>query len=558
MFDIIIDEIHNLIYLKNDKLSQQLFSRLTEKIPEAKAFTVGFLKRSTETPISINEADLVLAPTEFDFDPTSNAVAYLSSLIRASAIMELVPQLLVVISQRMIGEIFQVTEKCLTTATTQYRQRASKGLELPGQQFDELTPVFVPVLKGNMDKCDLKEFFAFVPFLKKLAGNLFGQLLTIANCIKIIGDVNEAIVNESGVPVDVYAFHRNCLSALHGEVKSFLSCLLHGDSAGLRTSFVTSPLIAIAEALEGKVVEKKIPVLFYQLTNISEEAKSILEGIYGANAVLTPSELSAARKMAHMMAVDPLASSLSTGSGAGLSGHRLTVKPNLQYLAIVYRLFVQFDEFLQFLFARDHSDVRHNDAIFVEEVLSKEYIPTVESFVIQELAAAFNGADALLWQEVVPIDQTLAIGKGANCMLNCVASFVGLFCQVICVLHQIPGSQAECEQLLGRLMELFLEKCQNKFADLVTNKGNEETTTSFMAISSQFIVNEQLRDLLSQHSMLSSGDENETLDAMLAQKEILLLEKLKNDRSLHRSEIIFDYRMLRSVALLQRNLVTNY
>lgn len=105
------------------------------------------------------------------------------------------------------------------------------------------------------------------------------------------------------------------------------------------------------------------------------------------------------------------------------------------------------------------------------------------------------------------------------------------------------------------LMSQFLERCDAKFRELVTSKATEETSLTFVAISSSFISNAPLRDLLKQHSMLT-GAEDEQMDTILAQKESLLLEKLKSDRSLHRNEIIFDYRILRSVALLQRSLVS--
>lgn len=110
------------------------------------------------------------------------------------------------------------------------------------------------------------------------------------------------------------------------------------------------------------------------------------------------------------------------------------------------------------------------------------------------------------------------------------------------------------------LMSVFLEKCDAKFRELVTSRpaGPDEVPSmdaSFVAISSVFVAHPSLRDLLMQHSMLS-GAEDADSDLMLVEKESILMEKLKNDRSLHRGEIIFDPRLLRSIILLQRSLVT--
>lgn len=612
MFDTIVDEIHALIYFKEEgKEAQQLFARLLEKIPEAKALPVGFMRQASNLSIDVAEVDLVLAPAEFNFDPRSNAVAYLSSLVRAAAILELVPSLLSILSQRIVSEVYQITERCISKAARDFQKGVNSGEG----------PLFVPVLRGTMDKSEGKEFDLFVPILRKLLGNIFGRLLTVANCIKIIGDATGTIVQESGVPLDVYAFYRNCLSALHGEVKNFLAALFHGPQSA-NTRLFTSPIVAITEALKGKRLRSgsnaaKTPL--YQFVNVIEEqetgaqgGENSLKGIMDVMTILSAKEVESARKLASMLAVDPFASS------AHEMGHQLIVKPNLQYLAIVYREFVQFDDWLRLIFtvggmanndrvageagdrankelvssralspssaatsspasavagaaspgmvakrsALDASQLRFVDATFVEHVLAEEYIPAIENYILQELARSFNGADALLWQEIVEVDMTLPVGRHACCLLNCVSAFVGLLSQVACVLHQIPGSQAECEQLMTTLMAQFLERIDAKFRELVTSRATDDASgaTAFIAISSQFVMNGELRALLAKHSMLTKDESageagNEELDAIVAEKEILLLEGLKSDRSLHRNEIIFDSRIIRSIALLQRSLV---
>lgn len=120
-----MDELNNLIFLKEMKPSQQLFSRLTEKIPETKSLAVGLLKKSTEMTFEICEDDLVLAPTEFDFKADSNAIAYLKSLVKSAAILELLPQMLSILAQRIVSELYQMTEKCLAKAMKEYHRAFS-------------------------------------------------------------------------------------------------------------------------------------------------------------------------------------------------------------------------------------------------------------------------------------------------------------------------------------------------------------------------------------------------------------------------------------------------
>ena len=113
----IIDELHALLYLKDLKTAQQLFTALVGAIPDARSLSIGQLKRSTEAVVPNTDTDLTLAPAEFNFDPASNALAYLNSLIRAAAIMELLPQLLVIITQRIVAELYQITARILQEAS---------------------------------------------------------------------------------------------------------------------------------------------------------------------------------------------------------------------------------------------------------------------------------------------------------------------------------------------------------------------------------------------------------------------------------------------------------
>jgi exocyst complex component 4 len=406
------------------------------------------------------------------------------------------------------------------------------------------SPLFVPVLRGNMAKTDSNEFDAFVPHLRRHCGRLIGRLLVIANCISMIGEIAGQIVEEAGSSTDIRAFYRSCLSALHGEVKNWLACLLHGSKTTQRV--YSSSAVAIVETLKGKksgTDASKAPL--YQF--VSQGDVNMLPKLLDTGIILTSKDDMAARKLATMLVVDPFSASKQD------VGHRAIVKPNLQYLAILYRPFAQLEHWLQILFPDDQKDGQFVDATFVENVLSEEYIPAIENYAVQELTRVFNSAEALLWHPLLEVNQTLAIGKGANSLLVCISTFVGLISQVACVLHQIPGSQTECEQVMLNLMSQFLERCDAKFRELVTSKTTEDTSLTFIAISSSFVSHVPLRDLLKQHSMLA-GAEDELMDTMLAQKESLLLERLKSDRSLHRNEIIFDYRILRSVALLQRSL----
>lgn len=68
--------------------------------------------------------------------------------------------------------------------------------------------------------------------------------------------------------------------------------------------------------------------------------------------------------------------------------------------------------------------VQFVDTIFVENVLSEEYIPAIENYAMHELTRAFNSADALLWHPLTDSDQTLAIGRNANSLATVPTCFL--------------------------------------------------------------------------------------------------------------------------------------
>lgn len=209
-------------------------------VPEARALSVGNLKRSTEISVSITDSDLVLAPAEFNFDPTSNVVAYLKSLVKSVAILEMIPHFLTIITQRIVAELYQMTAEQLGLASKELRRGFDAGDN----------PAFVPVLRGNMSKIEANEFDAFVPLLRRLCDRVFGRYLTVANTVHLIGKAAEEILQESGQGVDVGLFYTNCLGAVHVEVKNFITAFLHGSKSSARV-FANST-VAITEALKGR------------------------------------------------------------------------------------------------------------------------------------------------------------------------------------------------------------------------------------------------------------------------------------------------------------------
>jgi len=207
------------------------------------------------------------------------------------------------------------------------------------------------------------------------------------------------------------------------------------------------------------------------------------------------------------------------------------------------------------LFCRQRRS-RFVDATFVENILSEEFLPELENAELQNLRKAAIGSDALLWHRLSSIEQaTLAIGKSSQSILNFVAVFVASVDRINRALHQIAGGQAEFEQILLSLCSKFVEYCDAILRSLVNRSATSNSKDPVTAISYVLSVQPKLLELLLRHpSMLADNDTGN--HQLIAESEVLLIEKLKSDRSFQRNELIFDARVLRTLVLLQRSLVS--
>lgn len=119
-------------------------------------------------------------------------------------------------------------------------------------------------------------------------------------------------------------------------------------------------------------------------------------------------------------------------------------------------------------------------------------------------------------------------------------------------------------------MSHFIDKIESKLRDLLTNSTNEtdeemisakgeasknEASFTFYSVSAVLIENQEVKKLLSELSKSTNLINAPTSDLeFLSEKEAFVLEKLKNDRSLHKMELINHNPNLRLLAILQRSL----
>ena len=106
------------------------------------------------------------------------------------------------------------------------------------------------------------------------------------------------------------------------------------------------------------------------------------------------------------------------------------------------------------------------------------------------------------------------------------------------LLFEIPNFEHFIEGLLLKAFEKLHEKLSMKYREIMG--GSLTNINVYSVLSANLYLNEELRTLLASHTLMNDGVYDSTLNLLLAEKEIILISKVKKERSLHRSELIFN------------------
>lgn len=305
----------------------------------------------------------------------------------------------------------------------------------------------------------------------RLMERVVGELLTVASSIKLISEAADRIIHESGMQgIDISSFSQNCVSAIHYEMKNFMACFIHGSSLPNIKRIPVNPINSMIDALKGKSSSmpslNKAPI--YRFVNVYP-GTDILDGVLEPTSVLDSKDVASAHKMAATLVADPFSPSVED------TGHVPFLRANISYLTALYPPFMKFDNWLKILFSEGPmAGERNIDSSFLETVLSEEFIPSLENYLLQEVSQAFTANGAEKWEPLVPSDPILPIGKKSNVFLGPFSKFTSLISRLQVILHCIPSAQVDIELLMTKAMSIFFEKCDTIYRGTIITTFNRK------------------------------------------------------------------------------------
>lgn len=533
-----MDELLQHIFLRKPNSSTEWFSKTFQEIPNLQE-RIGKLPDEysfTYMEITTNgEKDLVIAPAEFDFKPDSNSLLYVSSLLQSLNTLGTLDECLENIEQRISSELFLIVENEIKKSATKLK----KSQMSRGNVSDKF--VLVPTGMNNVSR---DEFYLFCPILREMSNVIIAKLLVIVNVFKFITETVNSLKQTS----DTESLLGLAMQSALREIKNYVTSIIYSHSSP--SEIFSNPLSDISDILKNSKTKSTNDSgdLFTFSMNIND---AIISEIRSMAIKVNEKEKESSKKIASALNIDPYTSSKKD------IGHKQVVKPNIQYLQVLYNQVVTFFDILKGFNTESDSSFASVMASF-SSIMEKEYIPFVENYMVHEIVSAFKGSDSSNWVDFSESNDYLSfdssIGKKSDSILCSYLIFVRLMCELCKLIYFIPSYQESFERMMELLCDQLLDKSEIKLRDLILVKynGEDDTSSNLLCFSVQFAKNAEIRDILSQNALLSGGN-CQMVNSLISEKEAVVMERLKGDRSIGKNELIFDSKVLREIALLQRS-----
>lgn len=529
-----MDELLQHIFLKKGNASTEWFSKTFQEIPNLQE-KLGKLPDEYSfnyMEISVNgEKDLVMAPAEFDFKPDSNSLLYVSSLLQALNTLGTLGECLENMENRISSELFLIVEAEI--------KKSALKLKKSHKTRGEMNEKFVLVPTG-MNNVSRDEFYLFCPILRELSSVIIAKLVVIVNIFKFITETIKDFNQNVQSPLTL------AIQAAFREVKNFVTSIIYSHSSP--SEVFSNPLSDISEILKNsksKSTSDKSDLFTFSM-NVNENYVSEIKSMA---IKVNEKDRELSKKMASALNIDPYTSSKKD------SGHKQIVKPNIQYLQVLYNQFIVLFDILKEI---SSEELANNQNIMNQfgTILEKEYIPFVENYMIHELVSAFKGSASSNWIDLSDSSNSFnsSVGKKSDSIISSYLTFVKLICECCKLIYYIPTHQESFENIMEQLCDQLLDKSEVKLRDLILVKysGEDDSSSNLLCFSVQFAKNPEIREILSQNGLLQ-GTPNVQLNRLLSEKEAIVMERLKGDRSIGKNELLFDPKVLRELALLQRS-----
>ncbi|KAI9026276.1 Sec8 exocyst complex component-specific domain-containing protein [Hyaloraphidium curvatum] len=493
----LIEELHNHIYLKNAFSMDRLWVHQANRAANGRSNSVAAKEASKARG---GASDEIFEDT--DVNPELDSFHYMEVLLESLRMTNQLPAAISALRQRFRIELFELTERT-----------ADEILEKSGAS------------KGGMASSDADTLQEFLSVLYRRLEVVMQAHLFV---LEVIRTKLKQISTAERVPLysisDVWI-------AVQDEVKTMLSEHLTESDA---TQKYTTAALSLNDLLRNPrgLAREGIVKSIFQMPDTDASDALVLRYRNAVGLAEKPFPTGAT------------AAPLVSDAGLARKGtRRLLATPDSRRVLVVYKPTSDFVERMESVLATESAEVSDFRS-FLDDFILNTLLPKVEDEIMDYFHDLINGEDAFQ----AHLDEVLSPFP----LLNSVVGVCALLESMGLLLHYLPVHKDHFVNTMEVVVWKFSEKCVAKYRHVMANETTDGRGSSKI-VSAAWAQDPSLSNVLTLFYESSADADGERVEK-LSEEEFHALEKLKGDRSFHRSELVFDARKLAFLANLHHSL----
>ncbi|CAO3607525.1 unnamed protein product [Mucor fragilis] len=551
LYDLLIEELHNHLYLKNSYCDNRwsVYTPRQQDLPETTIKPRKFKESKNTNQDFQNAPDMFAVENDIlaedaDKNPETDSYYYMEIIMEALLVLGDIPAALETIQERLPVEIHSLVDKTISEVEQRHLNQWNTSRKKDKNADDN------DIYCLDKANSEVKN-----EVLKDLLWTLYSKLEAVLGGHRFVESCARRIKKRlltarstnpeegSGSNINVYHFHE-IWRPVQTEVRSILQDYLTSSDQSIVS--VNDP--ASAKKFRGKRDNPKQLFTFADATEDSQLEESYDDLKQKLSLSYKKQMLGSNSKTLHSTIVDKYANDMSS------KGHKVLVKPDAYNVSVLLKPTMSFLQRLREVFPNYDDLNEEGFGSFLDDFAVNVFLPQIEEKVMQLIQHATVGLDAFQDARDYKNYSRYPIAKSAVALISVIQSL----CRTM---YSMPFHTDEYVRLIEVVLLKFYEKCYQRFYSTVARGSsygdNQEknVTDVTVSISGDWAQDENLVGLLAQNPFFNDDSETDhEFVKALNQSEIIMELKLKNDRVLESNELIFDSKKLIALGRLYHTL----
>ncbi|KAI9250189.1 Sec8 exocyst complex component-specific domain-containing protein [Phascolomyces articulosus] len=554
LYDLLIEELHNHLYLKSSFCDNRWAAYVLEQqsLPKTDHKPRSFTNTSQQNPKSdsndseenmfaVDENAILVEDTEKN--PETDSYYYMEIIMESLAILGDIPPAMETVKERLPLEIHRLVDKTIN----EVEERRANSKEKLDRQSGDVSDIYCLDRANNEAKTEILKDLLWTLY-SKLEAVLRGFRFT-ETCARRIKKRLIAAREFDGTQdtFRIYHFHE-IWRPVQAEIRTLLQDYLSSQERTLQKKTIdinfftfsrdkNKPLFSFTESPQDQELDQAYQRVQSNLySSLKKQVPGFDKDFINSDSVL------------HSSIIDKYASDMA------YRGHKLLIKPDAYNVSVLLQPTMAFLVRLRQVFPSYDDTNAEGFGSFLDDFAINVFLPQIEEKVMQLISHATVGMDAFQDDRNYMNLSKYPIVKSAVALISLIQSL----CRTM---HSMPFHTDEYIRMIEVVLLKYYEKCYQRFYSTVARGGssddNDRKDTREMDISTSgdWAQDENLIGLLAQNPYFNDDTRADfEFVKALNQTEITMEFKLKEERTFDTEELIFESKRLVALGRLYHSL----